>query len=63
MSVHGESPAQGYPAPAQRVATVWEAIRVKTEEILAGVTIADLLTDDPSESAAVLLMLREHADV
>jgi Rrf2 family protein len=63
MNVHGESPAQGYPEPAQRVATVWEAIRVKTEEILAGVSVADLLTDDPRESAAVLLMLKDHADV
>jgi Rrf2 family protein len=63
MNVHGESPATGYPAPAHRVATVWEAIRVRTEEILAGVTIADLLTDDPRESAATLLMLREAADV
>ncbi len=63
MSVHGESPGLGYPAPAQRIATVWEAIRVRTEEILAGVTIADLLTDDPRESAAVLLMLRAGSHV
>jgi Rrf2 family protein len=60
MNVHGESPdGLGYPAPAQRIATVWEAIRVRTEEILSGVTVADLLTDDPRESAATLLMLRE----
>jgi Rrf2 family protein len=57
MSVHGESlDGLGYPAPAQRIATVWEAIRVRTEEILSGVTIGDLLTDDPTEPAATLLM-------
>jgi Rrf2 family protein len=63
MNVHGASPGLGYPAPAQRVATVWEAIRFRTEEILAGVTVADLLTDDPRASAANLLTHRASADV
>jgi Rrf2 family protein len=56
VTVHGESPADvGYAAPAQRVPGVWQAIRARTEEILAGVSVADLLTDAPSEPAASLL--------
>ena len=56
MNVHGASPdGLGYPAPAHRIATVWHAIQVRTEEVLAGVTIADLLTDSPGEPAASLL--------
>jgi Rrf2 family protein len=56
MSVHGHSPDDlGYAEPAQRVHAVWESIRVRTEEILSGVTIADLLTDAPPEPAATLL--------
>jgi Rrf2 family protein len=59
MSVHGEDPdGLGYPEPAQRIAGVWEAIRARTEEILAGVSVADLLTDEPSEPAASLLAPR-----
>lgn len=56
MNVYGEAPGElGYPAPAQRIATVWEATRVRTEEVLSGVCIADLLTDHPSAAAASLL--------
>jgi Rrf2 family protein len=56
MTVHGERPdGLGYPSPAQRITLVWQAMRVRTEEILTGVTVADLLTDTPAEPAASLL--------
>lgn len=58
MTVHGESPAD--PADATRapgVTAVWRAIQARTEEILNGVTIADLLTESPAEPAASLLGL------
>jgi Rrf2 family protein len=56
FTVHGESPSDlAYAAPAQRVPTVWDAIRARTEEILGGVTVADLMTDAPAEPAAALL--------
>ena len=56
MNVHGASPeGLGYPTPAHRIAVVCQAVRVRTEEILAGVTVADLLTDTPGEPAASLL--------
>lgn len=56
MSVHGENPADlSYPEPAHRIALVWQAMRARTEEILAGVTVADLLTDRPAEPARSLL--------
>ena len=56
VTVHGEPPAgAGYEPPAHRIAAVWQAIRVRTEEILAGVTVADLLTDTPGEPARSLL--------
>jgi Rrf2 family protein len=57
MNVHGVSPdGLGYPAPAHRIAAVWQAVRVRSEEIFAGVTVADLLTDTPGEPAASLLL-------
>jgi Rrf2 family protein len=37
------------------VDVVWRAIRAHTEELLAGVTVADLLTRTPAEPAASLL--------
>lgn len=56
MSVHGDNPAEvSYPEPAHRIALVWQAMRARTEEILAGVTLADLLTDAPAEPARSLL--------
>jgi Rrf2 family protein len=56
FTVHGESPSDlGYAAPAQRIPAVWRAIRARTEEILAGITVADLMTDTPGEPAASLL--------
>lgn len=64
MSVHGTDPdGLGYPPPAHRIATVWAAIQTRTEQILSGVTVSDLLTDDPGERAAGLLMLTEVTGV
>ena len=51
LTVHGEDPT-GAP---HAISVVWRAIRARTEEILVGVTIADLLTDQPDEPAASLL--------
>ena len=47
---HPEDPGDGTRAPA--VTAVWRAIQWRTDEILTGVTIADLLTDVPSGPAA-----------
>lgn len=56
VTVHGENPERlGYAEPAQQIPLVWRAIRLRSEEILAGVTVADLLTDHPREPAASLL--------
>ncbi|WP_432827428.1 RrF2 family transcriptional regulator [Dactylosporangium sp. CA-092794] len=58
LSVHGEDPND--PADATRapaVAAVWRALQARTEELLAGLTLADLLTDNPREPAAALLGL------
>ncbi|GAA2395445.1 Rrf2 family transcriptional regulator [Dactylosporangium salmoneum] len=58
LTVHGESlndPADATRAPA--VAAVWRAIQARTEEILTGVTLADLLDERPRTSAAALLGL------
>ncbi|MET7420825.1 Rrf2 family transcriptional regulator [Dactylosporangium sp. NPDC005555] len=54
MTVHGET-LEGDAARAPGVTAVWRAIQARTEEILTGVTIADLLTDTPPEPAATLL--------
>ncbi|MFF5231452.1 RrF2 family transcriptional regulator [Dactylosporangium sp. NPDC000521] len=53
MTVHGERPGDATTAPG--VTAVWRAIQARTEEILVGVTIADLLTATPAEPAATLL--------
>lgn len=61
LTVHGEQlggagdAADATRAPA--VTAVWRAIQARTAEILTGVTIADLLTEAPSEPAASLLGL------
>jgi Rrf2 family protein len=51
LTVHGEDPT----GASHTISVVWRAIRARTEEILVGVTIADLLTDQPDEPAASLL--------
>jgi len=56
MSVNGRAPdSLRYPAPAHRIERVWRAVRERTEAIMTGVTIADLLQDAPAEPAAALL--------
>ncbi|MEV6932842.1 Rrf2 family transcriptional regulator [Dactylosporangium sp. NPDC051485] len=58
LTVHGENPND--PADATRapaVAAVWRAIQARTEEILTGLTLADLLAAQPRASAAALLGL------
>jgi len=56
VGVHGAGPdGPRYAPPAHRIAGVWEAVRARTEEILSGVTIGDLLTDEPGADAAALL--------
>jgi Rrf2 family protein len=56
VSVNGRVPdSLGYPPPAHRVESVWRALRARTEEILHGVTIADLLVDAPGQPAEALL--------
>jgi Rrf2 family protein len=51
LTVHGASEIDESGAAA----VVWRAVRARTEELLAGVTVADLLTDAPVEPAATLL--------
>jgi Rrf2 family protein len=56
LTVHGEQlddPADATRAPA--VTAVWRAIQWRTEEILTGLTIADLLSETPDGPAAALL--------
>ena len=56
LTVNGETPeALVYPAPAERVDALWQALRAHFRELLAGVSIADLVAETPSASAAVLL--------
>jgi Rrf2 family protein len=56
LTINGEPPAEvGYPQPAQRIAGLWLAVHARTEELLSGVTIADLLTDSPGGRAGELL--------
>jgi Rrf2 family protein len=50
LSVHGGDGSGDSP-----VDVVWRAIRARTEELLVGVTVADLLTESPAEPAHALL--------
>jgi Rrf2 family protein len=50
LTVHG-----GDGSGDATVDVVWRAIRARTEELLAGVTVADLLTESPGEPARSLL--------
>jgi Rrf2 family protein len=52
FTVHGGSADGAVDGP---VDVVWRAIRARTEDLLAGVTVADLLTLTPDEPAATLL--------
>ena len=56
MTVHGESLGdQRYPGPAARLSELWAGLQKRFEDILDGVTLADLLADDPPEPAVSLL--------
>ncbi|MDN3356389.1 Rrf2 family transcriptional regulator [Actinomadura sp. DC4] len=56
MTVHGESPGdQRYPGPAARLSEFWTGLQRRYEDILAGVSLADLLADEPPEPAVSLL--------
>jgi Rrf2 family protein len=56
MTVHGESLGdQHYPGPAARLSELWAGLQRRFEDILAGVTLADLLADEPPEPAMSLL--------
>jgi Rrf2 family protein len=56
MTVHGESLGhQHYPGPAARLSELWAGLQKRFEDIMAGVTLADLLVDDPSEPTVSLL--------
>jgi Rrf2 family protein len=56
LTVNGETPeALVYPAPAERIDALWQAMRAHLHELLAGVSVADLVAETPSPSAAALL--------
>jgi Rrf2 family protein len=56
LTVNGETPeALVYPAPAERIDVLWHSLRAHFHDLLAGVSIADLVAETPSASAAVLL--------
>ncbi len=56
MTVHGESlGGRHYPGPAGRLSEFWSGLQKRFEDILVGVTLADLLADEPPEPAASLL--------
>jgi Rrf2 family protein len=56
LTVNGETPeALVYPAPAERIDALWQALRAHFRELLAGVSIADLAGAEPGPKAAALL--------
>jgi Rrf2 family protein len=56
LTVNGETPEdQVYPAPAERIDTLWRALREHLRELLEGVSVADLVAETPSPGAAALL--------
>ena len=56
LTVNGETPETlVYPAPAERIDALWHALRGHFRELLSGVTIADLVAETPSASAAAVL--------
>jgi Rrf2 family protein len=56
LTVNGETPETLlYPAPAERIDTLWRALRAHLHDVLAGVTVADLVAETPGPGAAALL--------
>jgi Rrf2 family protein len=55
LTVNGEVPEPaGYPAPADRVEVLWQGLRARLADVFAGVSIADLISDEPGAGAAAL---------
>lgn len=55
FTVNGEVPdPAGYPEPADRIEVLWRGLRARLASVFAGITIADLLSEDPGSPAAAL---------
>jgi Rrf2 family protein len=55
FTVNGEVPdAAGYPEPADRLEVLWRGLRARLASVFSGITIADLLADEPGGPAAAL---------
>lgn len=55
LTVNGEVPdAAGYPEPADRLEVLWRGLRARLGLVFAGVTIADLISEEPGSGAAAL---------
>ena len=55
FTVNGEVPdAAGYPEPADRLEVLWRGLRARLSSVFAGITIADLLSEEPGSPAAAL---------
>jgi Rrf2 family protein len=60
FTVNGELPeALVYPAPAEGVDLLWRGLREHLTRLLAGITIADLVADEPGETARSLFAALE----
>jgi Rrf2 family protein len=55
FTVNGEVPdAAGYPEPADRIEVLWRGLRARLSSVFSGITIADLLSEEPGSPAAAL---------
>jgi Rrf2 family protein len=55
LTVNGEVPEpSGYPEPADRLEVLWRGLRARLASVFAGVTIADLISEEPGSPAAAL---------
>lgn len=60
LTVNGEMPERvAYPAPAEGIDLLWRGLRGHLSRLLAGITIADLATDEPGENARALFAATE----
>ena len=52
LTINGEAPESvAYPAPAEQISMLWMALRSRTQDFLAGISVADLLTGSLAVSA------------
>ncbi|MEY9855976.1 Rrf2 family protein [Catenulispora sp. GAS73] len=52
LTINGDTPESVlYPAPAEQISVLWTALRARTEDFLAGISVADLLTSSLAVSA------------